>query len=196
MSPHFLCNQLNDVSYLVTEYPDKSVKHLNKLARFYRNVMEYIKLPTIELSKEIEFVKDYIELNYLKEKDRYTIKTDYIADDSTKVPTMVIQPLVENAVKHGMCNCFENGLITVTVKMEDSLLLMSVKDNGAGISNKQLNKLYKPGHALHNIKQRLELIYNKAVKLNVDSKLNKSFNFIIEITCENISATENSVKFI
>ena len=181
MSPHFLCNQLNDISFLVTEFPDKSVKHLNKLAGFYRNIMEYIKLATIKIEKEKVFIKDYIELNYLKDKDRYEIEISFLDVDLIKIPTMVIQPLLENAVKHGMSNCFENGRITVLVKVEDSHLIISVEDNGTGISKKQIKQLFKSNHALDNIKQRLNLIYGNNAELKIDSVLNEGTKITAKI---------------
>ncbi len=139
MNPHFMFNALNSIqNYITSNDVTLAAKYLSKFAKLMRRSLEYSEQEIISLEEEVEFLMDYLEINAklrFGDKLKYTIIVDEeIEDDIIGVPTMIVQPYVENAIEHGL-RPKENGWIRVEFLMpkedEDSILCV-IEDNGVG----------------------------------------------------------------
>lgn len=137
MNPHFMYNALNSIQNYITSHDvDSATKYLAKFAQLMRRSLEYSDLEVISLEDEIEFLEQYLVIN---EKLRFEHKLSYeiiideeIEEDILCVPTMIIQPYVENAIEHGL-RTRENGLIKVFFFLfDEQTILCRVEDNGIG----------------------------------------------------------------
>lgn len=183
VSPHFLFNALNTIISLVRIDPDKARKLLISLSRYFRKNLESSTNPMTTLSQEFEHVKAYLSI----EKERFVEKLHVLFDVesqtllSHKIPTMTLQPLVENALKHGMKGLTRKSNITISVQKQNEDVVIMIKDNGRGIGKERLNELlHKPissetgtGIGLYNVNRRLEMMFGKDSKLIIHSKEDK-----------------------
>ncbi|MDD4149010.1 MAG: tetratricopeptide repeat protein [Bacteroidales bacterium] len=166
MNPHFIFNSLGAIQdYILNEDPLKASTYLSKFASLMRMILEDSKKDYIKLASEIEMLEYYLNL----QKIRFQLVFDYaiqiedsIDPDFFYIPPMIIQPFVENAIKHGLCGMHENGLISIDFRKESEKLIVEIKDNGIGIKN-SLKKL-KSEHlsmAIDITKERLYLLQKK-----------------------------------
>lgn len=137
MNPHFMYNALNSIQNFITSNEITfAAKYLAKFARLMRQSLDYSDIEIISLEKEIEFLEDYLDINEkLRFEDRLKyeiIVEDEIEEDILGVPTMIVQPYVENAIEHGL-RTKKDGKITLTFKLHDEdTILCVVEDNGVG----------------------------------------------------------------
>jgi ligand-binding sensor domain-containing protein len=136
MNPHFVYNAINSVQYFITENdPESSQKYLAKFARLIRYVVDNSKPASIPLKTEIEALKLYLELESLRFEGRfvYSINIDESIDiDYLQIPSMLMQPYVENAIWHGLMHKKGNGKIDISIKIENEVLKCVIKDDGIG----------------------------------------------------------------
>ncbi|MCB0638860.1 MAG: histidine kinase [Lewinella sp.] len=154
MNPHFLYNALNSIqSYITSKDPTTAARYLAKFAKLMRQSLEYSDLEIISLEKEIEFLDDYL---YINEKLRFDDRLAYriivdeeLEEDILGVPTMIVQPYVENALEHGL-RSKKDGLITVHFKLlDDDTIICVVEDNGVGREKARQKQLQDPGFQNH-----------------------------------------------
>lgn len=157
LNPHFLFNSLNVLSNLVYESADKSAAFIQKLSRIYRYVLEAQKEELIELEKEINFAKNYLELQKIRfeESLQYSIE---IADQSGLIPPLSLQLLLENAIKHNIIS-EENPLFIHIYRKEDDLWISNTFQPKSGQSEPST------GIGLQNIKMRYQLISTKEMEV-------------------------------
>jgi ligand-binding sensor domain-containing protein len=136
MNPHFIFNVITSIQHYVLENNSMaSYDYLSKFGRLMRLVLENSKEKAIPLVRELETLRLYIELEQLRLNNKFTyeLSVDSAIDiNKTLAPTMLVQPYVENAVKHGLAPLKENGRLTVTFKQEGDILQIIVDDNGVG----------------------------------------------------------------
>lgn len=174
LNPHFIFNCLNTIKFFILDNDfEKANKGLNHFSKMLRDVINNSESPIITLKNEITFLTDYLEL----EKMRLVDKLDFIIkskseDQAHKIPGMLIQPHIENAIKHGIGNLIERkGELIIEFIMHFMFLEIRIKDNGIGrVASLKLNK--RPNHISKGINLTLEK--SRALK-----KLNKA-----EITTE------------
>lgn len=190
VNPHFLFNALNTITASCRVNPEKSRKLLLKLAAIFRKTLKRdVKEST--LAEEIEFSKDYLGIEKARFGDRLNVNWNYpkkIKD--ILIPPFVIQPLVENAVKHGIHPLEKEGKINIDIYKKDKNLYIKVKDNGVGMSEKKLNNLFTNEEdriGLKNIRDRINTLYDKKAELSIDSKLNKGTEVKIKLPLISIS---------
>lgn len=170
MNPHFMYNALNSIqNFMTSNEVGTAAKYLAKFAQLMRQSLEYSDLEIISLEKEILFLKDYLTINAkLRFEDRLTYRIDVddeIEEDILGVPTMIVQPYVENAIEHGLRNR-KNGLVTVTFTLseDEEQVICIVEDNGIGREATQLMKEQDPQFQNHRslgtriTEDRLELL--------------------------------------
>lgn len=206
INPHFLFNALNTVVSLVRIDPDKARDLIINLSTFLRyNIESSMKL--IDIEEEIGHVKAYINIEQARFGDRVKIEYDIDKEVKIKIPVLVIQPLVENSIKHGMrvnTTAEENRKIRIKVsisKDDFNSALISVEDNGIGISSEIIEKLHKDVMGdkhigLSNVHNRLKLIYGKGLdveRLNLGTKI--SFRIIEDKNEEFIKTGEKYELF-
>ena len=182
ISPHFLFNTLNAVTSLIRTEPMKARKLLVSLSHFLRQNVTSTTVSVTTIEQELKHVKAYLDIEETRFQDR--LKVFYHIDETSlleKVPPLTLQPLVENAMKHGLKNKKTDCRITITIKTNDKQIMISVRDNGIGISPERLQEIGKritgsqsgTGMALYNINQRLCKLYGKETELRIVSTYNE-----------------------
>ena len=166
MNPHFIFNAINSVQYFMTSNdPQSSQKYLSKFARLIRYVLDNSKPGAIPLGNEIDALKLYMDLEALRFGGRFTytvLITENIDLNYVQIPSMLIQPYVENAIWHGIMHKKGDGKITISITMKDAVLTCIVEDNGIGrLKSKEMKS--SESLAYHSIgmsvtKERIELI--------------------------------------
>lgn len=169
INPHFIFNSLNNIRSLVVEDSEKardSITHLSDLLRFSIQFDQYEK---VSLEKELEVVKDYLNLEaiQLEERLQYRFSIDKEALD-TMVPPMIIQTLVENAIKHSINNLPTGGEIIIDTKLTKEYAHIYVKNTGQMKANGQTGKRRR-GIGINNSKERLRLLYGDEASLVVEN---------------------------
>lgn len=169
MNPHFIFNCLGAVSgFMINNETDRGVKYLAKFSKLMRLTLEYSQESLIPIEKEIESLQNYLELEALRFDDKFyfTIKKSQDIDDDIMIPPLLIQPLIENAINHGIIPQEKKGIIEVSFTLGDkNKIICKIQDNGIGINNSIENKKeYVNVHksmAISIIKKRLEVIARK-----------------------------------
>lgn len=161
LNPHFIFNALNSVRALVDEDPKKAKLAITQLSNILRFSLMMDKKRTIDFEDEINTVKDYLNLESIRFEERLTVKYNIEpAAYDFKVPPMMLQTIVENAIKHGISNRVKGGLIEI--KCYEGItddLVIQVKNSGQLKSNAFTKKRDGEGHGISNTIQRLKLIY-------------------------------------
>lgn len=166
INPHFLFNALNAITSSIRINPDKARELIINLASYLRYNLE-LNDEFIDIRKELKQVKDYIEI----EKARFGNKLNIIYDIDNvdvKIPSLSIQPLVENAIVHGILKDKGAGTVTISVKEQEEKVKISITDSGIGISEDIIQRVYNDNVpenkiGLYNVHLRLKLIYGQGL---------------------------------
>jgi len=164
MNPHFIFNSLNSIqNFILSSNTNDAVFYLGNLGSIIRMNLENVSEEFIHLDDEVKFLGKYIELEKMRFKEKLDIRlTNSIKDQSILIPPMLVQPIIENAIKHGVRNLKTKGLIQVEFTVEKGLLLVNVEDNGIG--RKQAKTFSDDNHksiGLSLTQQRLMLLNDK-----------------------------------
>lgn len=177
LQPHFLFNTLNTISSLMEFDIKGSQKIVSKLGNLLRTVLDEDRPSIIPFGEELEFIKSYLDIEYVRFSDR--LKIIYEIDKNTlefPVPSLILQPLVENAIKHGFAKSTEEGVIKLSSKLlNNKQLELIVSDDGIG-TTLQEGKVEKEGIGLRNVRDRLELIYKNDYEMEIKSDKGKGFS--------------------
>ncbi|MBO6496843.1 MAG: histidine kinase [Roseivirga sp.] len=173
LNPHFIFNALNSMRALVDEEPTKAKIAITQLSNILRNSLITDKKRVVNFRNELNTVKDYLALEGIRFEERLKIK--YKIDprsDHFDIPPMMMQTLVENAIKHGVSNLMEGGLIEIQSNVTDSMLTIKIRNSGqlSGIKKKPTNRT---GVGLINTKERLKLIYGDTATFNIYNENDK-----------------------
>jgi signal transduction histidine kinase len=157
INPHFFFNALNTVADLTQSNPEAAEKTILNLARIFQFALEASKQETVPLGREVAFVRSYLEI----EKARFEEKLDYWIDVPEEIadlpiPPMLVQPLVENAVRHGISPKPTPGQVIVTARLREDRLWISVEDDGVGFEPSPLHQGAGQGIGLGNVAERVE----------------------------------------
>jgi len=158
LHPHFLFNTLHSISSLVLEDPAKANSMIARLGDFLRLTLDHSEDQFVNLQEETEFLRCYLEIEQVRFGDR--LQVEYAFDPETlsaEVPHLILQPVVENAVQHGIAPRAEPGRIRITGHRVDNSLQLEVTDSGTGLSNADSNG--GRGLGLSNVRARLERLY-------------------------------------
>lgn len=181
LQPHFLFNSLNTVSALMSINVKDAQKVLAKLATLLRTMLDQDQKNFIPLQDELDYLKNYLFIEQTRFMDRLTVKYE-IQPESLKaiVPNLILQPLVENAIKHGFSNQTENGTIFIKSYLKNDSLHMFVEDDGTGCDNCD-SVLENAGIGLTNTYQRLSKIYKENFTFKLTSEKGNGFKVHIII---------------
>ena len=182
INPHFLFNTLNTVSSLIRFDPDMARGVVVKLSNILRRLLR--KHETfVPLHEELDFIDDYLgieeirfghdKLQIFKEIDEETL------DDF--IPSMLLQPMIENAIKHGLSPRLEGGQIHLRARRREGRLLIDIEDNGVGIPAGRLRNVYGGGIGISNVHERLRLLYGDQFKMDIRSQEGEGTLIHIEI---------------
>src|SRR6266571_3528747 len=174
INPHFLFNTLNSVSSLVRFDPDTARELIIKLANILRRLLSSSDA-FVPLREELEFIDNYLDIEVVRfgrDKLRVVKELDTPSLD-TMVPSMLLQPLVENSIKHGLASKIEGGSIYMRSRISESHLVIEVEDDGVGMG--AANLLERPtglggtGIGMANVAERLKVLYGDTAHMTIDS---------------------------
>ena len=170
INPHFLFNTLNSVAALIRSNPEEARQVVYKLSHILRRLFRQTGNLT-PLRDEMSFIEDYLAIEMVRfgEKLRYEKQ---IEPDTLEypVPSMLLQPIIENSIRHGLSSKIGGGLIRVSSRIEDGRLHVIVEDDGVGIPEAKLATLFELGIGVSNVNERLKVLYGDHYRMWVDSK--------------------------
>ena len=167
LQPHFLFNALNTISAFTETDPQTARRLMGQLGDLLRATLTHAAQPLVTLGEELTFLDDYLAIESARFEGRITVSV-HAEDDvlEAKVPGFVLQPLVENAIRHGVAPRVSGGHIEVTVRREGSQVRLRVRDNGVGLPpGWELQQ--NAGVGLRNVASRLEHLYGQADLLRI-----------------------------
>ena len=197
INPHFLFNTLNVISCLISEKQDeKAIETIIEISQLLRYGLEMQNsISTVE--QELKAIEHYINIQKLRLSDRieFVVNCKHReALKNIKIPGMILQPLVENAIKHGLKDFIQNGEVEIFVEKNQDQLFIEVSDNGIGMPQEDMNKKFamyqssnynEPHFGLYNVIRRLQMYFHDKVQLDVITEVDCGFSFKIAIDCSN-----------
>jgi two-component system LytT family sensor kinase len=177
INPHFLFNTLNSISSLVRFDPETARDVISKLATILRRLLNSTD-SFVPLREEVEFIDNYLDIEVVRfghDKLR-VVKELEPASLDVMVPSMLLQPLVENSIKHGLSSMIEGGSIYLRSRLSDSRLVIEVEDDGVGMPSSQPldpGSTRGSGIGMANISERLQVLYGDAALMTIDSREGK-----------------------
>lgn len=176
LNPHFIFNSMNTIRALIDEDPKKAKKSITQLSNILRSSFTMGKQKTISLEEELKLVNDYLEIEKTRYEERLTCSQE-IQQNSLNypVPAMMLQTLVENAIKHGISKLPNGGHVTIRTQFHFTKLLIEVENDGEYLPDAKKNS----GHGLANSKQRLALLYGQDAELKIFNRNQKVVTEVI-----------------
>ncbi|MDR1716051.1 MAG: histidine kinase [Prevotella sp.] len=192
MNPHFIFNSLNSVNQFIAQNNElEANKYLSSYSKLMRNIMETSNKDFIPLATEMEQMKEYLDLEYMRFHDKFTYKMEIdnsLDADSLFIPNMLIQPQLENAIWHGLRYKDGMGLLTLTVKPDGNHLKVVIEDNGIGLTkSKELKTKHQKEHrsrGLNNTQERINLLnslYHTDISISITEKEGKESGVIVRL---------------
>ena len=181
INPHFLFNTLNSVSSLIRTNPNQARVMVLKLSNILRRLLRKHDNFT-SLRDEITFIEDYLSIEIVRFGDKLRFETgiDPEALDML-VPSMLLQPLVENCIKHGLSTKVEGGTIRLGARRVEGRLHLLVEDDGVGIPEAKLATLLEQGIGVSNVNERLKVLFGNDFRMWVDSHPGRGTRIEIEM---------------
>jgi signal transduction histidine kinase len=169
INPHFFFNALNSVASLIAEDPPRAERLIENLAELFRHAFKPSS-DIIPLEEELALVETYLEVEKSRLGDKLRFRKFVLPETlEIKIPALTIQPLIENAVKHGIGRSDGGGAITLSASLRDGGMSVIVADTGAGIAPSEMDDLLNRGVGLSNVNNRLVKLYGQSSRLRVDS---------------------------
>jgi signal transduction histidine kinase len=194
LHPHFLFNTLHAISTLVHRDPESADRMISRLSDLLRITFDRSGEPKVSLREEMDFLQKYLDIEQTRFQDRLTVHVtvDPEALDG-EVPRMILQPLVENAIKHGIAGRSGGDNVQITAGREGDRLWMQVRDNGAGLQVRTLKGL-RTGVGLSNTRARLDCLYGRHYRLELSDK-HGGLSVLIEIPFQRVTAAGPPAAF-
>ncbi len=193
IQPHFLFNTLNSVAALIRTNPEQARQVVYKLSKILRRLLRQ-QDNLVSLGEELSFIDDYLAIEMV----RFGEKLRFVKDIEPEtldllVPSMLLQPLVENSIKHGLASKVDGGEIRVRSRRNGNRLQVLVEDDGVGIPEAKLAHLFEQGIGVNNVNERLKVLYGDGYKMWIDSRPGEGTSTGIEIP-EQVSGTVVGVE--
>lgn len=168
LHPHFLFNTLNAISELIHRDPDSADRMITNLSDLLRLSFENLEVQEISLKQEIEFLEKYLEIEQMRFHDRLHVDMRVAPDTlDAGVPNMILQPLVENAIKHGIAPRSEGGRIDIDARRNNGHLEITISDDGLGIPFGDAGNVAE-GVGLSNTRRRLKHLYGERHRFDLE----------------------------
>jgi signal transduction histidine kinase len=166
LHPHFLFNTLHAISTLLHTNPESADRMISRLSDLLRLTFDRSGSASVPLKEELEFLQKYLEIEQIRFQDRLSVRFDIDPETlDVEVPRLILQPLVENAIKHGVAPKSGEGLVQISAKSRDDKIWIEVRDNGVGLS-KNARMRFTNGVGLSNTRARLEYLYGAGHRLD------------------------------
>jgi two-component system LytT family sensor kinase len=181
INPHFLFNTLNSVSSLIRSNPEQARSVVYKLSSILRRLLRKTDNLT-PLREELAFIDNYMSIEMVRfgEKLRFIKEIEPETLDRL-VPSMLLQPIIENSIRHGLSSKVEGGMIRVRTWLADGKLQLTVEDDGVGIPETRLATLFEQGIGVSNVNERLKVLFGQDYRMWIDSKPGEGTRTGIEI---------------
>ena len=182
IQPHFLFNTLNSISASVPVEMEHTRELIATLADTFRYSLQASEQEWISLKEELDFTRKTLELEKQRLKERLQIVYD--VDErllSAKVPPMLLQPITENAIKHGIAPSMGGGTVTILIKKKNEKLQISISDTGIGYEGELNDDIFAKGIGLRNTNLRLEKLFGEHIIVSHNKPSGLTFSFIIPI---------------
>jgi two-component system LytT family sensor kinase len=175
INPHFLFNSLNTIAALIPSEPDKAETMTVRLARIFRHVLLHADRPFSSIDEEMYFLRTYLDIEQVRFGERLRVEFEVeTAIAHAAIPSLILQPLVENAIKHGVAPKVGKSRILVQAKRRGESILLTVEDDGIGLLAKRdqgepslPSAGHGPGVGLKNIRERLQTMYGSTASLSL-----------------------------
>jgi two-component system LytT family sensor kinase len=181
INPHFLFNTLNSVSSLIRTNPAQARAVVYKLSSILRRLLR--KHDTFSpLGEELDFINDYLSIEMVRFGDKLRFEKD--VDPATLdrlVPSMLLQPLVENCIRHGLSSKVDGGMVRLRSNLREGRLRLLVEDDGVGIPEVKLATLLEEGIGVSNVNERLKVLFGADYRMWIDSRPGQGTRIEIEI---------------
>jgi signal transduction histidine kinase len=212
LNPHFLFNALTTVGYLIQTAPDRALETLMRLTSLLRGVLRHSEGEFSTLGEEIELIESYLEIERARFEDRLRVMIDVPASlRALRIPALLVQPLVENAIKHGITPQRTGGEVVILARMAsretqgmacgnvdrsfaDSLLQIWVRDTGAGVSEIALEHGRKRGVGLANVEQRIRRHFGEAASISIRSAPGIGTTVELSLPVKGVEASVNDLR--
>ena len=182
INPHFLFNTLNTVSSLIRYDPDTARGVVIKLSNILRRLLR--KHETfVPLQDELDFIDDYLDIEVAR-FGRDNLEIHKQIDEHTLdafVPSMLLQPIVENALKHGLATKLGGGELRIRTSTQDGRLVIMIEDNGVGIPKERMGQVFGDGIGISNVHERLRVLYGGDFRMDISSREGEGTRIRIEI---------------
>jgi len=181
INPHFLFNTLNSVASLIRQNPEEARQVVYKLSKILRRLLRQQENLT-PLREELSFIDAYLAIEMVRFGDKlcFVREIDPVTLDML-VPSMLLQPLVENSIRHGLSSKIDGGTIRVRSRLSEGRLQIMVEDDGVGIPEEKLARLFEQGIGVSNVNERLKVLFGEDYKMWIDSRLGEGTSTGIEI---------------
>ena len=171
INPHFLYNSLNSIASLVHENPDKAEHMVMNLSKFYRFSTGRNNLYFDTVKNELEIVSTYLEIEKVRFDERLVFSVDYHNEElkNCQIPRFLIQPIVENAIKHGTSKMAGNGVVKISISEEKENLIIKIHDNGVPFPDNIFS-----GYGLKSIQDKLRLLSGEKASMTINNEPEKA----------------------
>ena len=181
LQPHFLFNTLHAISTLMHRDVQGADRMMSRLSDLLRLTLDNGDEQEVPLKKELEFLEGYLEIEQIRFQDRLTIKRDVDPEVlDARVPNLILQPLVENAIRHGIEPRLGPGVVEISCHRSNGRLEIRIRDNGPGIPKASQGR-FKEGIGLSNTRARLEQLYSKSFHFNLETPANHGLSVTLSI---------------
>lgn len=187
LQPHFLFNTLNTISALMHRDVEAADRMIARLSELLRASLEAVGVQEVSLKQELEFLERYLEIEQTRFRDRLTVQFDVdpgVLD--ALVPNLILQPLVENAIKHGLGPRASGGTVRIAARRESGLLELEVRDDGVGLSEARLTD-FNRGVGLANTRSRLQHLYGSTHRFEFRQPPGGGLSVLIAIPIEEVA---------
>jgi LytS/YehU family sensor histidine kinase len=155
VNPHFLFNALTTIGYLIQTSPQRALGTLMRLSGLLRGVLKAGE-EFVTIGEELDLIEAYLDIERARFEDRLRVYIDVPWElRQLRIPALLIQPLVENAIKHGISECVAGGEVRVSARLQDETVLIAVTDTGLGSTDSVFQRRKAQGVGLTNVEQRL-----------------------------------------
>lgn len=167
LNPHFIFNALNSIRALVDENPQRARTAITELSNILRSSMQTEKAETVSLENELNIVKDYLALEHIRFEERLNVKYEIDPDTlELQVPPMMLQTLVENAIKHGISRIIRGGSVYIHSSLKGMQHVITIENTGQLVEN----NMNGHGFGLQSTRQRLSLLFGSRASFNIRNK--------------------------
>ncbi len=182
VNPHFLFNSLNTIVALIRTKPNLARKLLIQLGNFFRQNLNASLHELVGISEEIAHTRSYLDIEQARFSDRLKVEIDIDKEaEDFSIPPLTLQPIVENAIRHGLKGINHHGEIIIRATHQENTIYVSIEDNGVGIAPDRIKELLHhrvsseegTGFGIYNVHQRLIGLYGQDAGLHIESERNK-----------------------